>query len=161
MPEGVPQNPNRWYQDDPEWKGMGDFLGITNKFNIKYLPFLEAKKKVQNLKLTSQTQWRKYCTSGSKPINIPSNPDSIYVNDGWNGYGDWLGTNNIRSRDIQFASYNEVVRKIRLLKFSGRTEYTIWWREIGKTLEPRIPAKPYITYKNDGWKGWPDFLGKK
>jgi superfamily II DNA or RNA helicase len=161
LPEGVPQNPNRWYQNDPEWKGMGDFLNITNKFNIKYLPFIEAKKKVHGLNLKSQREWKKYCSSGIKPINIPSNPNSIYANDGWLGYGDWLGTNNIRSRDIQFASYNEAVRKIRLLKFSGRTDYTIWWRKIGKTLEPRIPAKPYNTYKNSGWKGWSDFLGKK
>ena len=160
LPDGVPQNPNRWYQNDPAWKGMGDFLSITNKFNIKYIPFLEAKKKVQNLKLKGQAEWRKYCTSGRKPINIPSNPHSIYANDGWIGYGDWLGTNTIRTRDIQFSTYNDAIQKIHLLKLSSRAEYTLWWRETGKNLEPKLPAKPYNTYKNKGWISWKDFLGE-
>ena len=159
LPDGVPQNPNKWYQNDPEWKGMGDFLNITNKFNIKYLSFLEAKKKVQNLKLKGQAEWRRYCTSGSKPINIPSNPHSIYANDGWIGYGDWLGTNTIRTRDIQFSTYNDAIKKIHLLKLSSRAEYTLWWRKTGKNLEPKLPAKPYNTYKNKGWISWPDWLG--
>lgn len=159
LPDWIPQNPNRWYQNDPEWKGMGDFLNIINKFNIKYLPFLEAKKKVQNLKLKGQAEWRKYCTSGSKPINIPSNPHSIYANDGWIGYGDWLGTNTIRTRDIQFSTYNDAIKKIQLLKLSSRAEYTLWWRETGKNLEPKLPAKPYNIYKNKGWISWPHWLG--
>lgn len=159
LPDGIPQNPNRWYKNVQEWKGMGDFLGITNKFNVKYLPFIEAKKKVHSLKLKSQTEWKKYCISGIKPTNIPSNPNSIYLNDGWIGYGDWLGTNNIRTKDIQYTKYKEAIKKIHLLKFSSAREYAIWWKEIGKNLNPKLPAKPYNTYKNNGWTNWYDWLG--
>ena len=161
LPEGVPQNPNRWYQNDPEWKGMGDFLNITNKFNIKYLPFIEAKKKVKSLNLKSQKEWKKYCSSGIKPIDIPSNPNSIYANDGWLGYGDWLGTNNVRTRDIQYTRYKDALKMISSLKLKSSHEYTLWWRDIGKNLVPKLPAKPFNTYKNDGWISWQEWLGKK
>jgi hypothetical protein len=161
LPDGVPQNPNKWYQNDPEWKGMGDFLNITNKFNIKYLPFIEAKKMIHGLNLKNQTEWKKYCSSGNKPKNIPSNPNSIYANDGWIGYGDWLGTNNVRTRDVQFTKYKDALKIINSLELKSSQDYILWWRDIGKTLVPKLPAKPFNTYKNDGWISWKEWLGKK
>lgn len=93
LPDGYPQYPDKWYNKDPEWKGMGDFLGITNKFNIKYLSFVNAREVVHQLKLQNQKQWRNYCKSGNKLTAIPSNPDKVFAKDGWISYPDWLGTN--------------------------------------------------------------------
>ncbi len=92
LPDGYPQNPGRWYNKDPEWKGMGDFLGITNKINIKYLSFVNAKEIVHQLNLQNQKQWRNYCKSGNKLTTIPSNPDRVFAKDGWISWPDWLGT---------------------------------------------------------------------
>jgi hypothetical protein len=40
----------------------------------------------------NQKEWRDYCKSGQKPEDIPSNPDKTYKQEGWKGFGDWLGT---------------------------------------------------------------------
>jgi len=36
-------------------------------------------------------EWREYCKSGKKPINIPASPDKTYKNKGWISWGDFLG----------------------------------------------------------------------
>jgi hypothetical protein len=35
------------------------------------------------------------CKSGKKPDDVPGAPQKFYANDGWSGWGDWLGTGNI------------------------------------------------------------------
>lgn len=34
-------------------------------------------------------------------------------------------------------------------------------REIWKHFNNKIPRQPQSFYKNKGWKGWADFLGKE
>ena len=94
-------------------------------------------------------------------MNIPSNPGAIYIKSGWMGYGHWLGTGNIRTRDIKFVSFEVAKKMIQKLKLQTREEYLKWWRNKGKLITPPIPAKPFKSYSNSGWKGWLDFLGKK
>ena len=36
---------------------------------------------------------------------MPSNPEIIYKHDGWQGYGHWLGTGNVASKDKQFLPF--------------------------------------------------------
>ncbi|MEY4126766.1 MAG: hypothetical protein RL737_955, partial [Bacteroidota bacterium] len=36
-------------------------------------------------------EWMKYRKSSEKPNNIPSNPNRVYKDKGWNGYADFLG----------------------------------------------------------------------
>ena len=60
----------------------------------KFLPFEDAKKIVLELKLKSNSEWRKYCQSGQKPQNIPVNPDRTYKKKGWQNWTDWLGSNS-------------------------------------------------------------------
>ena len=58
-------------------------------------PFEEAREFARSLKLRSQTEWKQYCKSGKDGIprlnDIPANPGIIYKNNGWKGYPDWLG----------------------------------------------------------------------
>ena len=58
-------------------------------------PFYEAREFTRSLNLRSETEWRQYRKFGKdgklKPDDIPSNPSKTYKNDGWNGYPDWLG----------------------------------------------------------------------
>ena len=35
------------------------------------------------------------------PLDIPTNPRVIYMNKGWVGFGDWLGTGRIASKDFE------------------------------------------------------------
>ena len=60
----------------------------------RFLPYNEAVKFAQGLKLGGQNDWRKFCGSGLKPNNIPSTPNGTYKNIGWVNWMNWLGTNN-------------------------------------------------------------------
>jgi hypothetical protein len=54
-----------------------------------FLPFEEAKKFAQKLNLKTSREWRNFCKSGERPLNIPSYPDQAYKKD-WKGVSDWL-----------------------------------------------------------------------
>jgi hypothetical protein len=76
------------------WKNYRDWLGFQKmvKFTAKFQPFYDAREYVRKLHLNSYAGWREYCKSGNKPRNIPSSPAQTYKDQGWNGFGDWLGT---------------------------------------------------------------------
>ena len=57
----------------------------------QWLPFDEARDIVQKEKLNSYSDWRVYSRT-KKPNNIPSSPQNTYINQGWQSWGDFLGT---------------------------------------------------------------------
>jgi hypothetical protein len=59
--------------------------------------FDEAKEYVHRLGLRDQRDWREWCKSGRKPIDIPSNPSRLYRKE-WIAWGDWLGTGDIKQK---------------------------------------------------------------
>jgi hypothetical protein len=74
------------------WTGIGDWLGISRRRpGAGWRPFKKARAFVRGLKLKSQSEWFNYKKSGRKPADIPAVPNEAYANDGWAGYGDWLG----------------------------------------------------------------------
>lgn len=77
-PEYIPQK--KIYKK-PEYK---------NEETNRYLPFEEARAFVRKLNLKNPMQWRHYCKSGVKPVDIPSNPQQVYKRQ-WYGINNWLG----------------------------------------------------------------------
>ena len=80
-PDDIPVNPHYTYKKD--FKGVGNWLGtgrIADNYRA-YPSFKEAREFVRNLKLKNQKEWKKYCKSGDKPDDIPSNP--------WRSYKEW------------------------------------------------------------------------
>ena len=55
----------------------------------KFRDFESAREFVQSQKIQSKTNWQKYCKSGNKPDDIPSNPAQNYKKE-WTSWGDWL-----------------------------------------------------------------------
>ena len=68
-------------------------------------PFEEAREFIRSLKLKNKNEWKQYCESDEKPVDIPSLPDKIYRNKGWNGYLDWLGNEAKRNRKLWLEKY--------------------------------------------------------
>ena len=95
-PEGVPCGVEREYKDSG-WKGWGDFLGTGNLSpqGRAFLTFAEARKFARSLKLKNFLEWNEWYKT-NRPANIPSNPNVMYKDSGWAGYGDWLGTGNTK-----------------------------------------------------------------
>jgi hypothetical protein len=71
---------------------MSDWLGNGRTRRGNCRPFDKARSFVRGLRLKSASDWRAYCGSGKKPNDIPSNPQRVYADAGWNDWGDWLGT---------------------------------------------------------------------
>ncbi|MDC0154587.1 hypothetical protein OAJ02_07670, partial [Nitrosopumilus sp.] len=156
-PDNIPNSPLNSYKNSG-WVGWGDFLGTGNiaPSNIQYLQFQEAKKFVRSLKFQSSNEWRKYCKSGDKPEDIPSNPQQVFKNKGWINWGDWLGTGNIANYNKTYRSFNEAREFVRSLGLKTGKE----WQEYCKLGEKPddIPGNPNRHYKKE-WIGIGDWLG--
>ena len=168
LPKDIPSKPDNTYAHKG-WMGMGDWLGTgaIAPQSRSFLPFVEAREFVRSLGLKSDPEWRKYRKGGmpklpTLPINIPSNPNRTYANDGWSTMGDWLGTGMIASSKRVFRSFTEARKFARSLKFKSGPG----WKSFCKgelphlgNLPEDIPSNPNRTYADQGWNGMKDWLG--
>ena len=60
----------------------------------EFLPFNEALACAIALKLNNQNDWETWCKTSMRPADIPACPHKVYKQEGWQGYGHWLGTGN-------------------------------------------------------------------
>jgi len=124
---------------------------------LDWLPFKEAKEFVIKLELKNLKDWYEYCQSGMKPYYIPSNPNRFYKNNGWKGFGDWLGTGTIAPHKIKFRDFNDARTFVQNLGLNNQKEWFSYCWSGKKPID--IPTKPNGTYKNKGWISWGDWLG--
>ena len=158
MPDSIPVAPHSVYKE--EWKGMGDWLGTGNIAPHKrdFMSYDEAKIFVSKLNLKNQNDWRTFCKSNNRPDNLPTNPQKTYLNSGWISYGEFLGTGTIAPGKQVYLDFREAKKFVQKLKLQSRTEWEKYYKIGDKPLN--IPSSPNYIYKNKGWKGWADFLGK-
>ena len=169
IPLDIPLKPERAYKNEG-WKGYPDWLGnkkrASPKFN-KYIPFSSAKAFVHTLSLKNAKEWGNFCKGempdlGLKPQNIPTHPERAYADLGWQGYGDWLGTNNPSPHFRQFLSYEEAKIFVHQLNLKSRAEWNQYCSGeiLGKSQLPNnIPKDPNTVYRNKGWISVGDWLG--
>jgi predicted helicase len=90
---------------------LGDFAEAIstrlweNVGRANWRKFEDARVFVHGLGLKTFFEWRTYYKSANKPADIPVNPNRTYANAGWVGWGDWLGTGMVATRDRQFRSF--------------------------------------------------------
>jgi superfamily II DNA or RNA helicase len=148
-PADIPAAPDAVYAE-AGWAGYGDWLGTGNvAFALRqYQPFNRARAFARGLGLKSFIEWRDYCKSGKKPIDIPSKPERY---DNWAGYDDWLGT------EFQFQPFKKTRAHVRRL---GLKSHADWIKYCASGKKPRdIPAGPQFIYADAGWAGMGDWLG--
>ena len=157
-PDDIPFQPHGTYKNKG-WIGMGDWLGTGNiaSKDRQLRDFKSSREFVRNLELKSQREWHDYCKSGNKPDDIPRNPHRSYNEKGWISFGDWLGTGNVAPQEMQFMDFESAKEFARSLKLKGVKEWEKFCQSGKKPKE--IPSAPNKTYKDNGWKGWGDFLG--
>ncbi len=154
-PQNIPSLPSRYYHDFG-WVSWGDWLGngrIANQ-NMVYRSFEEARTVVHNLRLKNQSAWRTWSKTSARPDDIPANPPGVYKGKGWISWGDWLNTKN---RKGEFLLFQEARSFAHTLKLKNLKEWKVWIKTEERPLN--IPANPAGVYKNQGWKGWGDWLG--
>jgi superfamily II DNA or RNA helicase len=168
LPPDIPAAPQGTYAARG-WKSMGDWLGTGNIAPglQRYRSFQKARAFVRSLALKNTTEWRKFCRGalpekGTRPMDIPVNPDQTYAYKGWKGYGDWLGTGVIAPRLRKYRPFVDARLFARQLNLRSGDEWNAFCRglmpQLGKLPED-IPANPNQTYSRQGWVGMGDWLG--
>ncbi|MGB2137853.1 MAG: DEAD/DEAH box helicase family protein [Flavobacteriales bacterium] len=153
-PSDIPLHPSSVYKSKG-WVSMYDWLGIKKN---EYLSYNEAKKYLKKLNLKSWSQFKKFAASSSRPSNIPGHPHVIYKNKGWVSISDLLGYES-KSTARVFREFKDAKEFIHQLKLKNQIE----WQKFAKSnLKPNdIPSNPQKVYKDKGWNGLPDWLGKE
>jgi hypothetical protein len=85
-PDNIPAAP--WITYKKEWISWYDWLGCGN--NRKFCSFVKARKFARSLKLKNFNEWFKFCKSGKRPFDIPTNPQMVYK-EKWISWHDWFG----------------------------------------------------------------------
>ncbi len=154
----IPTSPHTKYQNDG-WISYGDWLGtdVVAAQNMTFKSFNEAREFVRNLGLKNQSEWRNFIKSGKKPKDIPSSPSNTYENEGWIGFGDWLGTGSTATRNLKYKKFENAKSFVKNLNIKSKAEWVEYCKTNNKPND--IPATPNGTYKNSGWIGWGDWLG--
>ena len=167
-PDDIPTHPNTTYKNKG-WLSLGDWLGtgrVTPSLR-EYRPFEEAREFVRGLRLSGPSEWRQYCKGqlpekGARPDDIPTNPDKVYKNKGWLGWGDWLREGTITFSLDEFRPFEEAREFVRSLGLSGLSEWKQYCKGLlddkGRCPED-IPRNPNLVYVNGGWQNWGDWLG--
>ncbi len=167
-PADIPQWPYRVYKADG-WKGMGDWLGtgrIADHLR-KYRSFKAARTFSRSLGLETRDEWKDYWnerTKGQKkvPGDIPANPNRTYCENGWRGWGDWLGTDRPANFDMEFLPFDGARAFVHSLGLRSSGEWQRYCAGQMQKLKARpysIPSNPDKTYADKGWKGMGDWLG--
>jgi hypothetical protein len=152
-PNDVPVTPECVYAKDG-WDGWSDWLASGGPRRKNWRAFKEARAFIHKLRLTRAGDWREYCRSGKRPIDIPSNPERVYADTGWSGWSDWLGNGNVRPNWRPFERARAFARQ---LGFNSESDWREYCRS-GKKPDD-IPQGPHNVYLNIGWSGWSDWLG--
>jgi superfamily II DNA or RNA helicase len=157
-PKDIPVSPAHLYKNNG-WQGWGDFLGTKTVATKKYVyrSFQEAREYVRLRDLKSRKEWETWRTSKHKPNDIPTMPERVYANSGWNGWGDWLGTGRVANQNKVFLAYDEARDFSRAIGFSNQEQWFIWAKSKERPIN--IPAYPNQVYAKSGWMGWGDWLG--
>jgi len=146
IPPDIPSHPYLVYKK--EWIGWGDWLGTysLSSRNRKYREFSDVRKFVHALELKTQREWQKFSNSDKRPDDIPGNPQKIYKKD-WEGWGDWLGTYSIATRDIPYRTFRDAREFIRSLGLKNSIEWKEYCKSGKKPFD--IPANPWVTYSKE------------
>ena len=112
--------------------------------------------KVQ-LRLMNKDQWVEWAKSDCRPVDIPSDAVGVYGNQGWIGWGDWLGTGRVSNQNMVYRPFGEARAFARNLGLKTQLAWRSWAKSDARPDD--IPATPVGVYTNEGWAGWGDWLG--
>jgi hypothetical protein len=145
----LPASPAMKYK---EFKNWYDFLGKPEK---EFYAFDELKVIIRQRGIKTQSAYKAFQREDPK---APSQPERVYK-EVWKNYGEFLGTNIIANQNKEFMSFEAAASFVRQLNLRSQKEFYAWCRNGLRPAE--LPSNPQGAYKDKGWKGWADFLGKE
>ena len=155
-PVDIPMRPDVVYKGCG-WCSWHDWLGTTRPSRT-WRPFPEARAHAQSLHLAGARAWRAWSQTGARPCDIPSNLNKAYRDAGWQSWGDWLGTDRRAVARSVLLPFDEARAYARRLGLSSQQAWADWVKTDARPAG--IPAHPARTYRDEGWAGFRDWLGR-
>ena len=122
-----------------------------------FMPYLEAKNIVLKKQLKNQLEWYEFTKSKGYPKSIPISPNRVYKGNGWESWGDFLGTNYVANQLRVYRNFEDARSYVHNLNLSSFSEYKKLIKS--KKMPSDIPSNPHIVYKKE-WVDFNDWLGK-
>ncbi|MDB9984826.1 DEAD/DEAH box helicase family protein [Gammaproteobacteria bacterium] len=124
---------------------------------INFLNYKDAKEIVKDCGFKTQAEFKKAITNKSyEPFGIPKSPREYYIDKGWEGWGDFLGTINPGGRNkYAIENFGEVKKIVQAAKISSRADYQYKYKELHRGLV----LAPERKFSSE-WEGWKDFCGE-
>lgn len=139
---GLPSSPSGHYKDKG-WIDWYDFLGTKPK---KLPPYEEAQRIVQDRGIKQISEYLTFY----RELGLPSEPHNTYKGKGWTNWFDFLGKSG-----GSYPTYEEAKGVLQEKGIKSIPQYKSSYKELG------LPSAPERHYKDKGWGGWYDFLGKE
>ena len=168
-PGDIPSHPDEVYAD-VGWVDWRDWLGTEGRPRRRrqFRSFDDARAFARRLGLFS-TEWQAYSRGdrpdlGVRPDDIPAAPDKVYRAQGWRGWGDWLGTENRPLRRRKYRPFKQARQFARRLGLKSASEWKLFSGGAFPNLGVRpddIPGHPDEIYRELGWAGWSDWIGRR
>lgn len=167
--KGIPSAPGIVYRNKG-WIGWGDLFDdpfynrkvISNGLYMG-MSYEQAKNLVFRLGIKSGPQYYKYLQE-NKGSGLPSTPRKVFLNHGWAGWGEFLGTGSVKrwatkSTVILFdkkMTYNQAKEIMSTQGLTTNVEFVEWFKT-NKNFG--VPSEPARVFRGKGWVSWIDFLG--
>jgi superfamily II DNA or RNA helicase len=125
---------------------------------LNWLSYDEAKEYVRSKNVKTAQEYFKRHKNGEFDFDLPFSINTIYADEGFKSWGDFLGTGSISHsiRKELYWPFKKAREYIRSLNLSNQGEWVKYCSSSEKLLE--IPSHPHIIYKKE-WLNTGDWLG--
>jgi len=124
---------------------------------IEFLSFVDFQTEVKSLYTEQGDVSNWFREERKNHSNWPSHPDRAYKDKGWEGFPELVDRENFMKKP--FLSFTDFKTEVNRL-YSGKEYIQLWYRKERKN-HPQWPSNPGDIYKDKGWEGWPELLGKE
>lgn len=140
----------QFYYENIGWVSWRDFLGAGSRFKT----FEEAKVITREFGVKTCNEYWAMRSALGKNQGLPSQPERAYANCGWTSWGDFFGLEK-----AEILPYDEAKEIAKTLGINNSHEWISGKADLRKV--PGMPSNPPRFYKDKGWRGWTDFLGRE
>jgi hypothetical protein len=123
-----------------------------------FLSFEQARTFVHSLGLKNCREWRAYCKTNKRPVDVPAQPKTFYADHEWKGWQDWLGTGTARKVQ-RTRPFEEARAFVQSLGLRSKRDWSDYCKSGKKPID--IPSNPNTAYAGKGWASMGDWLGTK
>jgi len=140
------------YDDEEDVQPYGNRTLHWTKRYRRLVPYEAARRTAMRLGLRSKEEWEDIRQFGKAfhGAHAVSRPDLMYAKE-WISWDEFLGV---------MRPYAEAKYMVKILDIRNMEDYQAFVKNDTKRAEGlRIPAKPDIVYRNQGWEGPEAFFG--